>query len=344
MFNFLDLKKAKACTLVIALSLPLFAFSQTKGNQPQSSKSEEKNTETKVDVDYKQRHSKNNQQSLYADGIKIKRDINLIEKVQEERMLDMDEIPADDVYGGVWGNSRVNIYSGISANTDTFRVDLSNFSMPTMGYMTSNFGKRRRRMHYGVDLKVQTGDTIYAAFDGRVRLCQFDRRGYGNYVVIRHSNGLETVYGHLSGFIVKENDIVKSGEPIALGGNTGRSTGSHLHLEFRYLGQPIDPNKIVDFDNKVCHRDSYLITPRTFNLGGVGSSRLASTARSSRTSNKSTTKNKYVSGKVNYYRIKKGDTLGKVAKRYGTTVKKLCRLNNLSERTVLRLGQSIRVS
>lgn len=347
MFKILNLKKAKTYTLAVALSLPLFAFSQTKSNPSSSDQSVKTVTDDKVkiDVDFKQRHSKNNQQDLYADGIKIKRDISLIEKVQEERMLDMDEIPADDVYGGVWGNSRVNMYSAVEAKADTFTVDLRNFTMPTMGYMTSNFGKRRRRMHYGVDLKVQTGDTIYAAFDGKVRLCQYERRGYGYYVVVRHPNGLETVYGHLSAFLVKENEVVKSGQPIALGGNTGRSTGSHLHLEFRYLGQPIDPNKIVDFDNKVCHRDTYLITPKTFNLAGVRNSSLArkTTARNTRTANKSKT-NKYVSGKVNYYRVKKGDTLGKIAQRHRTSVKKLCRLNNLTTRTILRLGQSIRVS
>lgn len=109
---------------------------------------------------------------------------------------------------------------------------------------TSNYGWRRRRMHRGVDLSLHIGDTIRAAFSGKVRLTRYERRGYGYYVIIRHGNGLETIYGHLSKFLVKPDQIVKVGEPIALGGNTGRSTGPHLHFETRYLGMDINPNKI----------------------------------------------------------------------------------------------------
>lgn len=90
-------------------------------------------------------------------------------------------------------------------------------------------------MHNGLDIKVYIGDTIRAAFSGKVRMVKYERRGYGKYVVIRHENGLETVYGHLSKQIVDENQYVEAGEPIGLGGNTGRSTGSHLHFE-RVLG------------------------------------------------------------------------------------------------------------
>lgn len=321
-------KTLKLSVLAITLSLPLSAFAQKSKNQGKE--------ENRVEINYKQRHSKTiKNQNLYADGIKIKRDLSLIDKAQEARILDADEIPADEIYGGIWSSSRVNAYGDLQNKIDTFKVDLSSFVMPTMGHITSNFGPRRRRHHYGIDLKVQVGDTIYAAFEGKVRLCQFERRGYGNYVVIRHPNGLETVYGHLSGFIVKEDEIVKAGDPIALGGNTGRSTGSHLHLEFRFLGQPINPNKIVDFENKVAHRDHYLITPNTFNGTATNNARYARSSSGT---------NKYVSGKVNYHRVKKGDTLGAIARKYGTTVKALCRLNGLSERATLRLGQSIRFS
>ena len=319
----------KASTLTLALFLPLCAFAQ-KDNKVKTTEKEDR-----VEIEYKQRHSKAiKNQDFYADGIKIKRDLSLIDKAREARILDMDEIPSDELYGGIWNSKRVNAYSDIQNKVDTFKVDLTNFVMPTLGHVTSNYGPRRRRFHHGIDLKVQTGDTIYAAFDGKVRLCQFERRGYGNYVVIRHTNGLETVYGHLSGFIVSEDDVVKAGDPIALGGNTGRSTGSHLHLEFRFLGQPIDPNKIVDFNNKVCHKDYFVVNPNTFNYVAKNN---AKNARSGAT-------NKYVSGKVNYHRVKQGDTLSKIAKRYGTTIQKLCKLNNLSQKTTLRLGQSIRLS
>jgi len=88
-------------------------------------------------------------------------------------------------------------------------------------------------MHNGLDLKVNIGDTIVAAFDGKVRIVKYERRGYGKYVVIRHDNGLETVYGHLSKQLVEENQLVKAGEVIGLGGNTGRSTGSDINLQVK---------------------------------------------------------------------------------------------------------------
>lgn len=295
--------------------------------------------ETRSELTYKQRHSKSNQNDLYADGIKIKRDLSLIKEAQEERVLDMDEIPADELYGSIWNNRYVNVYGSLENIPSQFTVDLSNFTMPTMGYTTSNYGHRGRRMHHGIDLKVQIGDTIYAAFDGKVRLTQFERRGYGNYVVIRHPNGLETVYGHLSKFLVSPDDVVKSGDPIALGGNTGRSTGSHLHFETRFLGKSIDPTNIVDFENKLIRYDSYVLNTAT--LGTPGSRSLAS-ARSTAISSKKN--NKYATGTVSYYRIKKGDTLSAIARRSGTSVKKICQLNNISPNQTLRLGKSLRIS
>jgi murein DD-endopeptidase MepM/ murein hydrolase activator NlpD len=316
--------------LAATFILPVSSFSQETETQKQDEK--------RVELSYKQRHSSisHTGQNLYADGIKIKRDLSLIEKGQETRIANLDEIPSDDLYCGIWSNNRVNIYDGIDTTISSYKVDLSSFTIPTMGYVTSNFGWRRRRMHYGIDLKVQIGDTIYAAFDGKVRLCQYERRGYGYYVVLRHSNGLETVYGHLSKFLVDEDDVVKSGDPIALGGNTGRSTGSHLHFEFRFLGKPINPNYLVDFDNKVCHRDEYLITPSSFDNLSYRTS-YSKYSRSSST-------NKYVSGAISYHRVRQGDSLYNIARSYGTTVKNLCRLNKLTERATLRLGQVLRVS
>lgn len=139
---------------------------------------------------------------------------------------------------------------------DSCVIDCSTFVLPmdSMTRVTSKYGPRRRRMHKGIDLKVQIGDTIRAAFDGKVRIKNFERRGYGYYLVIRHPNGLETVYGHLSKFLVGVNDIVRAGDPIALGGNTGRSTGSHLHFETRFLGQAINPADIIDFENSIPHQ------------------------------------------------------------------------------------------
>ena len=145
----------------------------------------------------------------------------------------------------------------------------------------------------------------------------------GKYVVIRHDNGLETVYGHLSKQLVDTNQLVKAGEPIALGGNTGRSTGSHLHFETRFLGIPINPALMFDFEKQDIVADSY-----TFHKA-KGSS---GTARS------------MASGEGLFYKVKKGDTLGRIAARQGTSIDKLCKLNRITRKTILRPGQVLRCS
>lgn len=332
------LKKLSFLPLATMLLIPLSGFAQNNENT--------QNNTDRVELKYKQRHSRVNAENLYADGIKIKRDLSILKEIQEERVLSADEIPAEDLYGGIWNNRYVNSYRSIENIPDTFKVNLAEFTMPSMGYVTSNYGMRgrgrRKRMHYGIDLKVQTGDTIYAAFDGKVRVKQYERRGYGYYLVLRHPNGLETVYGHLSRFLVEEDQIVKSGDPIALGGNTGRSTGSHLHLEFRFLGNPINPTYIVDFDNKACHKDTYLVTSDSYNKSSKGVNVNLLAASETRTS--ATVKNKYASADVNYHRIKSGDTLSTIARKYGTTISRLCNLNSITAKTILHPGKSLRVS
>lgn len=342
---------AKAGTLLSAslMFVTLNAFSQL---------SPESNGNTRPDLTYKQLHSStlSEQPGLFADGLKLKLDLSVLDEVEEDRFeFDPDAIPADDIYGGMWGNRYVNTYGDLKNAPDTFIVDLENFTMPVDGYMTSNFGRRgSRRYHYGVDLKAQTGDTIYAAFDGKIRVKQYERRGYGYYLVIRHLNGLETVYGHLSKFLVDENDFVQSGQPIGLAGNTGRSFGSHLHFETRFLGKPINPNFIIDFQKKAPHKEEYLVTNSSYRKTS-NSSRVVvksnmdntvatASASTNREPAKNTNTNKYVSGEVNYHRIQKGDTLGAIAKRYGTSVNKICSLNNITPRTTLRVGKSIRIS
>ncbi|MFV0468879.1 MAG: peptidoglycan DD-metalloendopeptidase family protein [Dysgonomonas sp.] len=331
-----NLKTLKVLSLAAILSFPLCASAQNRAKN-----STPATEEKRAEVSFSQRHSRSTgNERLYADGIKIKKDLSIINKTQESRVLGESEIPADDLYGNIWSNRYVNVYKTVDYVPDTFRVDLSNFSMPVMGYTTSNFGPRRRRMHYGIDLKLQVGDTVRAAFDGKVRVCQYEGRGYGYYVVVRHTNGLETVYGHLSEFLVGEDDVVRSGDPIALGGNTGRSTGPHLHFETRFLGKPINPVEIVDFSNKTCYGKSYLVSSKSFSHADAGRSIAYEKSKSS--SKKGN--NKYASGAVKYHKIKKGDTLGSIARRYGVSVKKLCSLNNLGERTTLKLGKAIRIS
>ena len=266
---------------------------------------------------------------LMADRVGFKKDMALKElaEINEKAELEAREnlmFPADELYGE-WTNEWVNPFRGKKVDMpDSCVIDCSTFVLPmdSMTRVTSKYGPRRRRMHKGIDLKVQIGDTIRAAFDGKVRIKNFERRGY---VVIRHPNGLETVYGHLSKFLVGVNDIVRAGDPIALGGNTGRSTGSHLHFETRFLGQAINPADIIDFENSIPHQDQYVF--RNVKING-------------RKSNIYTSSN----SQMVYHRVKSGDTLGKIARIYGTTVNELCRLNGLKSTSMLRIGQSIRCS
>ena len=142
---------------------------------------------------------------------------------------------------------------------DSFRIDLRNFCMPTDSRLiTSNYGRRWGRMHKGIDVKVYIGDTIRAAFNGKVRVVRYEANGYGNFVVIRHHNGLETIYGHMSKHLVQENQNVRAGDPIGLGGNTGRSTGSHLHFETRLCGVALNPALMFDFRNQDVTNDYYV--------------------------------------------------------------------------------------
>jgi murein DD-endopeptidase MepM/ murein hydrolase activator NlpD len=242
--------------------------------------------------------------------------------------LDAEEemFPADELYDGEWNNEYVKAYTGITV-PDTYSIDVSEFVMPIEGKVTSKYGKRRRRFHYGTDVKLQIGDTIRAAFTGKVRIKKYERRGYGYYLVLRHSNGLETVYGHLSQFLVEEGDNIVAGQAIALGGNTGRSTGPHLHFEFRFLGRAINPEEIIDFA-QFCTKDEIYVYEK-------GKSELASA------SSKYTAQGK---GKIRYYRIKKGDTLGAIARRTGVSVNQLCKLNKIKTSTTLRVGRAIRLS
>lgn len=235
-------------------------------------------------------------------------------KLQKSLAYEDLDMPASQLYT-TWETERVHYYPN-AIIPDSFRIDLSGYYMPTESRkITSNYGYRRGRMHKGLDVKVYIGDTIRSAFDGKVRIVQYERRGYGKYVVIRHPNGLETVYGHLSKQIVKPGDIVKAGEPIGLGGNTGRSTGSHLHFETRLLGIAINPKYLFDFENQDIVCDSYLFKKAKNSAGGSG---------------------------IVYHRVRKGDSLSRIAAKTGSTVSKICKLNGITKNTILRPGQVLR--
>ncbi len=255
-------------------------------------------------------------------------------------ILQEEEEPEIDIYTESWNSQLVNPYGGMEVPNDV-KIDVSEYAMPVPGYITSPYGYRPRfrRSHKGVDLKLQTGDTVRAAFSGKVRLTKYERRGYGYYVIIRHHNGLETVYGHLSKFLVKPNQDVEVGQPIALGGSTGRSTGPHLHFETRFMGYAINPLAIFDFANQTTHTDYY-----TFNKKTYTKARNYSPEANAKYAAKTSKKNSYsATGSKKTHKVRKGDTLSKIASRYGTSVSSLCRLNGISRTTTLSLGKVLRV-
>lgn len=192
------------------------------------------------------------QKPMSAD-IKVANTLKYLSELNRVQMPDESE-----VYGEFWEDISVDPYKG-AVIPEMMDIDVAEYRAPIDGHVTSEFGWRPRygRIHKGIDLKLSTGDTVRAAFSGKIRLTRYERRGYGYYVVIRHDNGMETVYGHLSKFLVKPDQRVKAGDPIALGGNTGRSTGPHLHFETRYMGLAINPRTIIDFDNKLPVKDVF---------------------------------------------------------------------------------------
>ena len=249
---------------------------------------------------------------------------DVVYKIAPQFMLDTNLInhhPADSIYHFVWTDERVNPYGTMfDSLKEDVRIPMAGFVLPAPGYVTSPYGWRRNRMHKGTDIKVQVGDSIRSAWPGQVRIVGWDPRGYGYFVVVRHDNGLETVYGHLSRPMVDEYEPVKAGYVLGLGGNTGRSTGSHLHWEIRYLGEAMNPANVVDFTTgQLKNKDEYVI-----GIKAMKQARAEAAARK-------------------YHTVRSGDTLSGIAKKYGTTVKKLCQLNGIKETKILQIGQKIRV-
>ncbi len=265
--------------------------------------------------------------------------------------------PAAALYPN-WDNEYTRTYN--ASLPAEYRIDLRQFHMPCDSRMvTSHYGYRRsfRRQHYGTDIKVFVGDTIRAAFSGKVRVVSFERAGYGNYIVIRHPNGLETVYGHMSRHLVRANQIVKAGQAIGLGGNTGRSTGSHLHFETRLLGQFIDPERLFDFEAQDVKGDFYIFRSNgrgtmlaaTDNVVGgeeemdeeAANALIAKEAESQAFQQEKIQKMRF-KPRARNHKVRSGETLSSIARKRGTSIDRLCRLNHIKRTTVLRPGQILK--
>ena len=197
---------------------------------------------------------------------------------------------------------------------------------------------RRGRRHQGVDIPLKTGDPVYATFTGKVRMSKY-LGAYGNVIVIRHENGIETFYAHLSKRHVEAGDWVNAGDVIGLGGSTGRSTGPHLHYETRYNGFAFDPQWLIDFKTGELRHRLFVLKKKYFNIYSNYEQDFDDEAKNEEEDKKEDAEK----AAMKYYTIKSGDTLGRIAINNGTTVNALCRLNGITPKTTLKIGRRIRV-
>ena len=254
--------------------------------------------------------------------------------------------PVADFYDN-WSTENMKPY-GFNPSTFTGADTLvlnglgdAKFVIPIDDDVTSHYGWRRGRIHAGTDIDLETGDPVRTCFDGVVRLAQ-SKSGYGNLVIVRHLNGLETYYAHLSRIDVKPGETVFAGDVLGLGGRTGRATGSHLHFETRYKDQAFDSRKIIDWYKKEL-KDTILIIDAAF--FGVDPVKEEEHEHDHKEIDHNLKKNEILAKKGTrmIHIIQPKDTLYALALKYGTTVDKICRLNNMKSTDVLNIGQKIRI-
>ena len=295
-------------------------------------------------------------QDLLARQAPVDRRMRALDTLALRSAIEREEArtPAAQLYDG-WDNRYAHRATELP---DSFRINLKHFSMPTTSrVVTSNFGARWGRAHKGLDIKVYIGDTIRAAFSGKVRIVKYEAAGYGKYVVIRHNNGLETIYGHMSDWLVEENEVVKAGQPIGLGGNTGRSTGSHLHFETRLCGVALNPALMFDFRNQDVVDDYYMFRKSSYENEGIAANELrgkigngsyteadvrGESATSTRSAVKAIPASQMQNGEIRYHKVSAGETLYSISRKRGLTVDELCKLNHLSKDVKVRPGQLLR--
>ncbi len=276
------------------------------------------------DLEFDSKEMKKELSIVSEDTTSFEADLESLVEVAEELLISKDWVTIHEYYN-IWDSKNINPYE-VDPLKFTDSVSLQLFDTLSAPWsppldetkVTSHFGSRHYRWHYGTDIKLNTGDSVRTVFDGIVRIKKYDPSGYGYYVLVRHKNGLETLYGHLSKQMVEVGDEVKAGEVIGLGGSTGRSSGPHLHFEFRYQGNPVNPEDIYDFDSNELLSDTLVVTAETFS---------------------------YIKEvrKVHYYKVRRGDTLSGISKRHGVPISKICSLNGIRKNSTLRVGQRLRV-
>ena len=286
-------------------------------------------------------------QDLLARQAPIDRKMKTVDSVALHRLIlnEQIETPAADLYED-WNNKYAHRATELP---DTFKINLRGFCMPTDNrVVTSNFGARWGRQHKGIDVKVYIGDTIRAAFSGKVRMVKYEAGGYGKYVVIRHGNGLETIYGHMSKHLVAEDEVVEAGQPIGLGGNTGRSTGSHLHFETRLCGVALNPALMFDFKNQDVVGDYYMFYRDTYQKESIVANRLRGVnGRGDIASDEDrelaiAAPEATFSKNVKFHKVKSGETLSSIARKRHTTIDAICKLNRIGKNIRLMPGQILK--
>ena len=287
-------------------------------------------------------------QDLLAKQAPVDRKMKSVDSMLLQRIIEQEERlnPSADLYQE-WNNVYAHQETALP---DSFRIDLRGFCMPTPSrVVTSNFGARWGRQHKGLDIKVYVGDTIRAAFSGKIRIVKYEPKGYGKYVVIRHHNGLETIYGHMSKHLVAENQEVKAGDPIGLGGNTGRSTGSHLHFETRLCGVALNPALMFDFHNQDVTGDFYNFRRNRYAAESAQATRLRGVNGSSANQGDDdssdmavTTSRAAYTPTAHFHKVKKGETLQSIARKCHTTVAALCKINRIGKTKRLMPGQILK--
>lgn len=250
-----------------------------------------------------------------------------------------------DVFDECWTNSGTDPYNiqqaDLPAQWSIWCVDsLDQYHCPYQGdvYHRGKFGMRRGRRHQGVDIPLKTGEPIYATFTGKVRVSKY-WGAYGNVVVIRHENGIETFYAHLSKRLVEENDWVNAGDVIGYGGSTGRSTGPHLHFETRYKGYAFDPQWLIDFKTGQLRHRLFVLKKKYFNIYSNYEQDFEDEMRNEEEDKAEDAER----AAMKWYVVRSGDTLSKIARNNSTTVNEICRLNDINPNATLRIGKKLRV-
>lgn len=265
-----------------------------------------------------------------------------------------DEYIADNaVFAENWDASSSDPYKvPVDSLPETWSVwlvdSLGSYHMPQTGRVTSKWGYRHGRLHQGIDISLPTGTPLFAVFDGKVRISKSVKGGYGNLVVIRHNNGLETFYGHMSRRNVKPGDIVHAGDTIGFSGNTGRSTGPHLHFETRYKGLTFDPQRIINFETGELRQRMMVLKRRYFNASSRYDQNfdeefllVEDDARALEEKRKKDAEEARKA--MVYHKVRSGENLSIIARKYHTTVNNICRLNGIKSTTILKIGRTLRV-